>query len=179
MKSTRPRKGEQLSKRAFFIIGPESSGTRMMAQAFVACGAYGDGGHKQRLDSEGFGGKHELIVLRRSVPHGMVMPQISKLIQRMRKNNYQVVPIVILRDKDKCAASQVKNRHAANVSDAKQSIKEAIDHIYQQLAGFQNHVHVIHYEPFVKNKKIRSGFFRRLGFDHPDMEFYNANVKYK
>lgn len=166
-------------KKAFFVIGPESSGTRMMTQAFIACGAYGDGGHKQKLDSEGFGSGRKLIVLRRSVPHGMVMPKIAKLIQKMHKQGYQTIPVVILRDKDKCAASQVKNHHAKNIQEAKDGIKQAIGHIYHQLANFQSPVHVIHYEPFVKVRKVREGFFKRFGFEHPAMEFYNANIKYK
>jgi hypothetical protein len=31
-------------KTAYLLLGPESSGTRMLAQAFVAAGCFGDGG---------------------------------------------------------------------------------------------------------------------------------------
>src|ERR1041385_4974691 len=119
MRNTQQKEGK-LSK-AFFVIGPESSGTRMMTQAFIACGVYGSGGHSQKLDKEGFDGGHELIVLRRSVPHGNNMPPIADLIKRMQEHGYEVHPVIILRDKDKCAASQVQRGHAKTNQEAKDS----------------------------------------------------------
>lgn len=173
------------SKRAFFVIGPESSGTRMMTQAFIACGAYGSPGHSQKLDKEGFDGGHNLIVIRRSVPHGHNMPRITKLINDMQGYGYSVVPIIILRDKDKCAASQVKRGHAKTLQEAKDSIKKAVYHIYEHMANFKGYYHVMYYEPFVTSKKVREKFFGRFGFSHPDMlahgfeDFHNANLKHK
>lgn len=174
------KKEKSLSKRAFFVIGPESSGTRMMAQAFISVGCYGDGGHAQRLDKEGFDGGRETIVIRRSVPHGKVMPKAAKLVWEMKQNSYKVFPVVILRDKDKCAASQVKHGHADTIQEAKDSIKDAIAHIWWQFAHINNtHVYVMHYEPFVKWHKVRENFFKQFAFPHPDMEFYNGNLQYK
>ena len=166
-------------KKAFFVIGPESSGTRMMTRAFMKCGAYGSGGHLQKLDAEGFKGGHELIVFRRSVPHGKFMPNLSRLIGRMKKNEYEIIPIVILRDKDACALSQVKNKHAKNLEESRSSIEDAVNHIYTELSSVGLHPVIIHYEPFVKNPAVRQSFFTSLGLGVPDMEFYDGNEQYK
>lgn len=173
------KKGLNLNK-AFFIIGPESSGTRMMTQAFIALGAYGDGGHFQKLTKEGYGAGHPVIAVRRSVPHGTKMPNITQVIRELKKHNYEVIPIVIVRDKDKCAASQVKNGHAKTLQEAKDSIKRSVNFIHSHLSNFPNiWPHFIQYEPFVKKKRIRDCFFTRFGFEHPAMEFYDGNAKYK
>ncbi len=166
-------------KKAFFIIGPESSGTRMLTRAFIALGAYGSGGHLQVLDQEGFKGGHEVIVFRRSVPHGKFMPNIVRLIGRMSKNDYEIIPILIVRDKDSCAASQVKNKHAKSLTEARKSIEEAVAHVYEQLASSGYHPVVIHYDQLVTSRSVREAFFKSLGYDHPDMEFYDGNEKYK
>jgi len=172
------QKAVLVNKRAFFVIGPESSGTRMMTQAFISSGAYGDGGHAQKLDKDGFNEGHKLIVLRRSVPHGVNMPPITKLINRMQNSGYKVIPIVILRDKDKCAQSQVKRGHASNLKGATTSIERAVDHIYNHLSNFSMPFHVIHYEPFVKSEKVRNAFFSRFNLPPPKIDFFNANEKY-
>jgi len=168
-----------MDKRAFFVIGPESSGTRMMTQAFLALGAYGDGGHAQRLDKERFKNGHEFIVFRRSVPHGKKMPRIANVIKEMENEGYQVFPVIIFRDKDMCAKSQIKNKHAENNANARTSIKKAVDFIYLELAKAGYAGFVIHYEAFVKFRKVRSNFFSQFNLPHPKMEFYNANINYK
>ena len=53
----------------FLVIGPESSGTRMLAQAFISSGCFGDAGHSQRLDRDISVGKTPKV-LRSSLPHG-------------------------------------------------------------------------------------------------------------
>jgi hypothetical protein len=165
-------------KQAFFIIGPESSGTRMLTKAFLSLGMYGDGGHGQRLDKQGFAGGHRRIAFRRSVPHGKKMPKIAELVRKMEKAGYTVRPVVIVRDKDMCAQSQVKNHHQKAVEDARESIKKAVEHIYRELAQVGKSPNVVYYEPFVKFKRVRRAFFRRFKLPHPKMDFYNANEKY-
>lgn len=150
----------------------------MMTQAFISLGMYGDGGHKQRLDKEGFDAGHKMLAFRRSVPHGRAMPRIAKLVAKLERHGYTVHPIVIVRDKDMCVQSQVKNAHAATVKASKKSIRKAVEHIYRELAQVGKAPHVVYYEPFVKFKRVRTAFFKQFGLPHPDMEFYNGNKKY-
>jgi hypothetical protein len=167
-----------VSKIAYFVMGPESSGTRMMTQAFLSFGFHGDGGHRQKLDKTGFAGGHETIVFRRSIPHGKVWPPIAKLIKRMEKNGYTVRPVVIVRDKDVCAKSQVKNHHVKDEKQSRQHISRAWAHMFLGLAQAGHTPHVIYYEAFVKFKKVRTAFFKQFGLAHPKMDFYNADLQY-
>jgi LPS sulfotransferase NodH len=41
-----------MDKRAFLVLGPESSGTRLMTKLLMVAGCYGDDGHVQRLDRD-------------------------------------------------------------------------------------------------------------------------------
>ena len=59
-------------KRAFLVLGAESSGTRLVTRLLIAAGCHGDGGHQQPFDkwqaaSSPFDGK-DPIVWRRSYP---------------------------------------------------------------------------------------------------------------
>jgi hypothetical protein len=165
-------------KIAYFVMGPESSGTRMMTQAFISVGAYGDGGHWQKLD-KGFIGAPDKIVFRRSLPHGKNWTQIHKFINRMKQAEYQIInPILIVRDKEVTAKSQIKNKHVKTIEQGYENITKAIDHVYRELALVGMTPTVIHYEPFVNRPGVRRHFFRSLGLENPKMDFYNANDKY-
>lgn len=166
-------------KVAYFVMGPESSGTRMMTQAFLSYGYYGDGGHRQRLDREGFKADHETIVFRRSIPHGKVWSPIAKLIKRMEKQGYEVRPVMIVRDKDMCAKSQVKNHHVRDEKQSRLHISKAWAHMFRELAQVGKVPHVIYYEAFVKFKRVRVAFFKQFGLGHPKMDFYNADLQYE
>jgi hypothetical protein len=68
------------NRRAFIVLGPEGSGTYMLANAIEAA------------DPEAF-------VLRRSYPHAGEWPRIEKLIQECRFRSYHDITIIfILRD---------------------------------------------------------------------------------
>lgn len=167
------------NKRAFFVIGPESSGTRMLTEAFIKCGAYGCSTHLQKLDVEGFKGDHELIVFRRSVPHGKHMPKIQNIIKRLQKNGYEVIPVVILRDKDACVKSQISRKHAKSEMLAKKNIENAIKHIFDEFSKTDLKFITISYEALVQSKEVQKWFFGLNNFEIPDMAFYDANLKYK
>lgn len=166
-------------KTAYFVMGPESSGTRMLTQAFISLGIYGDGGHNQRLD-KGFTDAPDRIVFRRSLPHGKTWTRIHNFINRMKRAGYQsIVPILIVRDKETTALSQIKNKHVKSVEQSYTHIARAIDHIYHELALVSLTPHVIHYEPFVNRANVRRHFFNSLELPNPVMNFYDANSKYK
>jgi hypothetical protein len=166
-------------KIAYFIIGPESSGTRMITKAFVTLGIYGDFRHKQRMDDLDFSKTPDKIVLRRSVPHGDDWPAIADTINLMKQAGYSIiVPIVILRDKDITSKSQIRHSHAGNIAEAKANISFAIDHIHRELSSVGLSPNIISYEPFVKYDAVRKNFFRSMGLPEPTMAFFDANEKY-
>jgi hypothetical protein len=165
-------------RRAFFILGPESSGTRMLTHAFNRCGVFGDEGHIQRLDA-GFRQAENEVVFRRSVPHADdENPPISEIIADLRSEGFQVIPVAVLRDKDACAASQVRNRHAPDELAARRSIESAISHIFREIANSGLYPIAVQYEPFTGSVAVREVFFRSFGFDVPQMTFFNGNERY-
>lgn len=159
---------------AFFIMGPESSGTRMLTQAFIRVGCYGDGGHNQKLD-------HSIpikdkIVWRRSVPHGQEWINFEFHYNKLIKH-YTVYPILIFRDKDYTVFSQLKGRVDSGAT-ARANILKAITHIYTEVARVGLLPYVISYEAFTTSQLIRALFFKQFGLPEPEMPFYNANEKY-
>src|SRR6185437_14276821 len=99
------------SMKAFLVIGPESSGTRMVTDSLIRAGAYGQPGHSQEMDDFSFTGRPEMIVFRRSVPHGDLWPDITRIVRQMIEAGYSVSPIVTYRDKDYCVRSQLRVGH--------------------------------------------------------------------
>ncbi len=166
-------------KTAYFVMGPESSGTRMLTKSLCAVGIYGDFKHKQRMDDLDFSKTPDKIVIRRSLPHGDAWPAIADLINLMKQAEYRIIiPILILRDKDATVKSQLRHAHAKTVPESKANIQFSIDHMMRQLAEVGLWPIVVPYEPFVKYEKVREAFFRHLGLPIPIMAFYDANEKY-
>src|SRR5580658_69529 len=130
--------------RAFLVVGPESSGTRMVTGALIKAGAYGQSGHAQEMDNLDFSGRPDLIVLRRSVPHGNVWPDLAQIVRRMNEAGYAVSSIVTLRDKDFCVQSQLRmarqnraeqgNSDPVNEATLRAHYYLATRHIFQHLA---------------------------------------------
>jgi hypothetical protein len=162
---------------AFFILGSEGSGTRMLTRAFVTLGAFGDYTHRQRLDNLDFGCARGHIVLRRTIPHDLEMPPIARLVTLMEAAGFErVVPILIVRDKDATARSQVKQHWVYTEDEAKADIAIAIEQAYLELASVGMLPMVVHYEPFVKSADVRRLFFNSFGLPEPaGMEFVDAS----
>jgi hypothetical protein len=164
--------------KAFLIVGPESSGTRMVTDALIRAGVFGQPGHTQELDNLDFSGRPDLIVLRRSVPHGDLWPDLSRVIRSMTEAGYAVSPIVTYRDKDYCVRSQLRAGHKATESEARTSYYWAYKHIFKHLAACGLFPVVCHYTSFVNNVEFRTLFFAQLGLPCPELELFDANLQY-
>ena len=165
-------------KQAFFVIGPESSGTRMLTQAFISAGCYGDGEHQQRMDDLDFHRLPKRIVLRRSVPHDGVWGGADKIITLMQAAEYPVDVFIIARDKGCTARSQVRVGLASDGDDALQRIVKAWKYIEAEVGDMGPSLHYVCYEAFVADAEHRRDIFAAVGLPEPRMEFYNANAKY-
>lgn len=166
-------------RRAFFIIGPESSGTRMLTESFVKLGAYGGNGHFQELDTMAFFDKPDFLVFRRSVPHAGDYPPIVDICRLMLGAGYEVIPVVIDRKNKYLALSQVKRGHADTGQDARRNIFTARLHINDQLKDLGIAPVRVKYVKFVTNAGVRKRFFRRFNLSEPAMSYYNANEAYE
>ncbi len=164
--------------KAFLVVGPESSGTRMVTDALIRAGAFGQSGHLQEMDKLDFSGRPELIVFRRSVPHGNLWPDLSRIVRSMTDAGYVVSPIVTYRDKDFCVKSQLRVGHQETEAGARTNFYWAYKHIFKHLSACELFPVVCHYASFVNSPEFRRLFFRQLGVPCPELELYDANLQY-
>src|SRR5258708_1012665 len=121
--------------KSFLVVGPESSGTRMVTDALIKAGVVGQSGHTHEMDDLDFFGRPDQIVLRRSVPHGGLWPDLSRIVRRMTEAGYVVSPVVTYRDKDFCVRSQLRVGHQDTESRARANYYWAYKHIFKHLAA--------------------------------------------
>lgn len=163
-------------RRAFFVVGPESSGTRMLTRAFMSIGFFGDDGHDQAFDSLDFKNcEHNWIVFRRSVPHNGEWPHLDALRQAMVIGGYNVTPVAIFRDPEVTARSQVKANHCNAIEQARLNVLSARNLIFAYL-GIHNLI-MVDYEQF-GHDKYRAHIFEQMGLPCPSGHFSNSNEKY-
>ena len=164
-------------KEAILIVGPESSGTKMLTEAFVRLGYFGDYGHSQRLDDMRFSGRPDRIVLRRSMPHGAEWPNVADIVRRLQDASYHVRPALIWRDKDCCCLSQARNQGHAHEASSR-NIPEAIERLFAEFATVRLWPVCAYLGAFVKCPQVRTEFFRLFGEPAPDMAFFDPDQKY-
>lgn len=164
-------------KIAFFVIGPESSGTKMLTEALIKTGVHGSYGHHQPMDNGNFSKLPDIIVFRRSLPHARQWASLESICRRFELFGYKVVPIVILREPAITRLSQVKNGHVPNVGAAIANMKKAKEVIKTFMVERQTVT--VSYEKFVADENYRLKFFKKIGRNPPVMTFYDGNKKYR
>lgn len=169
-------------KRIFFVIGCESSGTRMLTKSFVSVGVFGNAQHRQRLDNLNFNiipEDKQDAVFRRSVPHARMWPPLAGLYNLMKGSGFEPIPIVIEREELYVALSQIGAGHVTTFEDAKANIHFAKHFINTEMGKLGISPALVNYERFVTDGKERGRFFEQYGLREPDIEYYNANDKYE
>lgn len=172
-------------KKAIIVVGPESSGTRLLTRLFMAAGCDGDAnaevahnGWPQRWDTLDPADGQD-IVIRRSLPYHPFRkwPDIRALAKRFRKLGYLVKIVTIDRNDKALAASQVAHGW---VSTKKQSHDEheACRMIMKDLKP----VYSVKYEALVKNPTPTiNKMLKALGFTPlkklPE-KIFDGNSKY-
>lgn len=167
-------------KRAFLVMGPESSGTRLMTQLLIAAGCDGDGDHWQRWDEET--PEAPLIVFRRHTPANRTPPWAddNDVIRGLQDLGYTVHVVLITRDWHSTIISQVEAPHAASVEEAIEKIRNAWRRIFANLQPDVD-FDVVSYESLVMRPAGTVRFlFQRLGLPAPDPmpRIYDGNEKY-
>lgn len=172
------------NSRAFFVLGPESSGTRLATQILVNAGCFGSADHVQVLD----GDKFDLsvidpwvpIVWRRSFPHNGQIPHLAEMLRRVKYR--QVTAIVTVRDWTCIHLSQLRdNQHATTPEQADRNIAQAYELIFHKLricnVGFRTFV----YESLVHDSQAQARFLESIGLPVPSklIEVYDGNAKYR
>lgn len=168
-----------MKRKALFVMGCESSGTRMITQFFIRAGYDGDHGHSQPWDNLEFRKYPDNIVFRQSVPHGGRWADIVGITQKMEMADYITYHVLTWRDPRYMALSQVKAGHVATTNEALSRIARAIEHIDSAFSEMGRSPITIVYEKFVsapEYPKTIHGLFTHLKYEL--MSLKNANDKY-
>lgn len=109
-------------KKAFVVLGPESSGTKLVTKIFIESGCFGDDGHNQKLDQNTELNDIDTLVFRRSVPHSRVFPDIKGIQDRFEKQGFEVFWVIVVRDWTCTAESAPKYGHKGCVQSARKCL---------------------------------------------------------
>jgi hypothetical protein len=136
-------------KRAFLVLGPESSGTRLLTSLLIAGGCAGDATHFQPFDNRDFGNA-DPIVWRRSYPWSIrrLWPDLgADLLPRLERGGFTVQrAVVTMRDWYALAKSQVRHNHVSTESAALENIATAYREIFRQLHEHKIAARTVAYE---------------------------------
>jgi hypothetical protein len=167
-----------MTKRAFFVIGPEGSGTNMLAEAFVSAGCHYNPAHNSHLDDYEFEKMSDPFVFRRSLPHAHRWPDVKNIYEEMKFADCDVQILLILRDWY-CTIKSVERRTKPT---------DIVGHFILKEENMRGALHVISelpeliyisYESFCLHPEFRRWLFvDRLGLEEPTIEIKYANLKY-
>lgn len=164
--------------RAFLVVGPESSGTRLMTKLLIAAGCEGDDGNEQRWD-EGLP-QGDQVVWRRSLPHGGVWPDLDEVLWGLNGRGYQVLFLVMSRDWHAMGDSQVQAGHVSDMETALKHIRDAYSRICATLTITGYPFEIVNYETLVRpGGEAVARLMERLGLTivRP-VDIYDGNAKY-
>lgn len=166
------------------VLGPESSGTRLVTKLFILAGCKGQDSHCQEFD----GGLPEPltpIVWRRSVPHGDEWPDINLMIHKMEKSGYEVSAVITTRSWLPMIHSQVN--HFVDIETGDQAvdrIRLAYQYIFRHLRFQDIPFYISHYEFLISQPSLAVNGMLSLLDLYPipaeELKFiYNGNMKYE
>ena len=168
-------------KRAFVVMGPPSSGTRLMARLLIAGGCEGDGDHEQRWDDVAPTG--DLVVFRRHQPTGRLpgwATEHGNVITALQAMGYTVVGIIISRDWHCTTESQVAAPHVADTEEGRQLNMSCWRNIFANLPEGVEY-EIVSYESLVQRpQRVVECLYQRWGLDasQPVERIEDANAKY-
>lgn len=139
-------------RRAWLVLGPECSGTRLWTTILMAGGCTGSADHSQWWDEHEFEEEDELVVWRRSFPHGSDRgwPDVGAMVARLQAAGYAVRALVTTREPYAMASSQVKNGYSGSMDEALEKIGRSYAMIFDVLYRYQVPVLVETYEGLVR-----------------------------
>ena len=163
---------------AYLVFGPESSGNRLMTRILVGCGCFGDGDHRQRLNTAPPPpGVH--IAWHRSVPYAKGWPDLCHLIDIVRAAGYMPMGLVMTRDINAVAHSQVNAPHVPDLEIAHKHITRAYRLIFDSLNKRDTPFCMVSYES-LSNPGYLAWLLEHLGLELKDElePIENRNLKY-
>lgn len=166
-------KERKMTKRAFFVIGPEGCGTYMLAEAFVSAGCtYCDKDVIEEFLKEQ---QPDMFVFRRSLPHAGTYPDVPDILGNLNMIGYKTTMVAIVRDQRTAEISTFMRKfNETYVPGDKYGFAIRVIGHYVQNGTCR----LISYEYFVSSPPYRKQLFEDYGLPEPEMGFYDGNEKY-
>ena len=164
-----------MSKIAYFVVGAEGSGTRMMTHALTLSGVHEDYAQWDFGDTPTLNTPHDKIVIHRSLPHGQAWPNLYLIEKTLREAGFSVVPIAMIRDINATVNSQLRRGYCDTWLHGYTKARNALQTIFAQLPT----VTPVTYEAFCLNPKFRTWLFtQHLKLPNSTIDIQYANEKY-
>lgn len=169
-----------MSRDAVLVLGPESSGTRLMTRILIAAGCHGQDGHHQEWDRALPEDGRAPIVWRRSFPHGGQWPDIVAMSHQLRQRGYVVKAVVLAREPQALERSQVAAGHVGTVEEARWHLQRAYQRIMTGLTRAEVEYILVPYEALVLHPApVQAYLARRLDLPaSPHVAVYDGNAKW-
>jgi len=164
-------------RRAFFVLGPEGSGTHMLTEAFRLAGCHEEPWHGGYPEDGlyDFNKMPDLFVFRRSLPHAHRWPALWSIYRQMLDAGYEVQPILILRDWHCTIQSVIGRDYARTVEKCEQNMRNALERV----SGIFPNLIYVTYEAFCLQREFRKWLFcEKLGLPEPTVQIQYANPKH-
>lgn len=164
-----------LNKRCFFVIGPEGSGTYMMAEALVEAGCTYVAEEKD-LRNYLMENDYDPIVIRRSIPHAGKFLDLPRICDDIWWAVYNLIPVVMVREPNATIKS-VQRRNPQEANKVKYNMKIAWQNI-GDLAKLMA-IRPIPYEALIHSPDFVDWLFEdEWGLSSPLYSFTDQNRKY-
>lgn len=134
-----------MPKRAYVVVGPESSGNRLLTALLVRAGCAGAGSTSQPFDLPT---EEDPAVLLRSYPHGNEWPDLAAICGELRNRGYVVRVLVLVRD-PWCVVQSQRTRQQHPEQLAWANIRHAYTTLFGQLAPLNIWWTLVPYEALV------------------------------
>lgn len=127
-------------KRLFFVVGPESAGNRLTTRILCESGCFGGYDHYQVLDEfvrdnnknlESIIGESELVVFRRSIPHGDGWPIFKVIFDKFE--GFERMVVIPVRNLYELCKSKINNNGKVDLNDAYNSVTKESEYLTSQL----------------------------------------------
>lgn len=159
-----------MAKQAFFIVGAEGSGTRMLADSFVAAGCIACDRDIAFFLAEQ---QPSWLVVRRSLPQAGEWLALEAVIKTLRAKQYKCTVLFVVRD-------QLASELSIKRKEENPTAREDFWHALSVMAAFAQEYEgrLLSYEYFVLSQDYRRAIMRGYGLREPETKFYDGNKQY-
>jgi len=183
---------DQVPVKTYFVIGPESSGTRVTTTILMSAGCVGDDMHSQRLDRfinsdtglmDEFA-EADMLVVRRSVPHGgpHLYPELGEIAAKFEALG-PVLPVICVRDWYANVRSKIQRGHQKNREDGYNALQKEVECISRFLVGWYKPFYIFNTSLLFGDPwRALCGLMEYTGLQFPprlESTIFNADAQYE